>query len=231
MKSVVDAQLPPRLARHLVALGHDAVHVESLPGGESQPDADIAAYADAEGRVVVTKDADFRHSVTISATRCSNNANNSSLPMLPVATTSNCFGVFETVCESVVPDATLGRMLRQTAADSFESGEVRGGQAASKHSSIRRGTPTVLQSGPAPIPSRLATVSFLNLGDVQLWTLGWTLLPAIAHRFPSRLTPLHVGLRSRQLRTYAGDADPTSVAIDYGAIDIRPLLKQPVTDG
>ena len=68
MKFVVDAQLPPRLARHLVALGYDAVHVASLPGGVSQPDADIAAYADAEGRAVVTKDADFRHSHTVSKT-------------------------------------------------------------------------------------------------------------------------------------------------------------------
>lgn len=68
MKFVVDAQLPPRLAKHLVSLGHDAVHVASLPGGESQPDPDIAAYADAEGRVVVTKDADFRHSHAVAKT-------------------------------------------------------------------------------------------------------------------------------------------------------------------
>lgn len=47
---------------------HDAVHVASLPGGVSQPDPDIAAYADAEGRVVVTKDADFQHSHTVSKT-------------------------------------------------------------------------------------------------------------------------------------------------------------------
>ena len=65
MRFVVDAQLPPGLAKHLVSLGHDAVHVASLPGGESLPDPDIAAYADAEGRVVVTKDADFRHSHTV----------------------------------------------------------------------------------------------------------------------------------------------------------------------
>lgn len=68
MKFVVDAQLPPRLAQHLVSLGHDAVHVASLPGGESQPDPAIAEYADAEGGVVVTKDADFRHSHTVSKT-------------------------------------------------------------------------------------------------------------------------------------------------------------------
>ncbi len=66
MKFVVDAQLPPRLAKHLVSLGHDATHVASLPGGESQPDGDIAAYADHERRAVVTKDADFRHSHAVS---------------------------------------------------------------------------------------------------------------------------------------------------------------------
>lgn len=68
MRFVVDAQLPPRLAKHLVGMGHDAVHVAELPGGESQPDPDVAAYADAEDRVVVTKDADFRHSHTVAGT-------------------------------------------------------------------------------------------------------------------------------------------------------------------
>jgi predicted nuclease of predicted toxin-antitoxin system len=43
-------------------LGHDAVHVAELPGGLSQPDPEIAAFADAEERVVVTRDSDFRHS-------------------------------------------------------------------------------------------------------------------------------------------------------------------------
>jgi predicted nuclease of predicted toxin-antitoxin system len=68
VRFVVDAQLPPRLARHLGGLGHDAVHVAELPGGVSQPDPEIAAFADAEDRVVVTRDADFRHSHTVSGT-------------------------------------------------------------------------------------------------------------------------------------------------------------------
>ncbi|MCV7052056.1 DUF5615 family PIN-like protein [Mycobacterium heidelbergense] len=31
MKFIVDAQLPDALVRHLVALGHDAVHVKQRP--------------------------------------------------------------------------------------------------------------------------------------------------------------------------------------------------------
>lgn len=68
MKFVVDAQLPPRIAHYLVELGHDAVHVASLRRGPSQPDRDIAEHADTEDRVVVTKDADFRHSHTVAGT-------------------------------------------------------------------------------------------------------------------------------------------------------------------
>lgn len=60
MKFLVDAQLPVRLARHLNAAGHDARHTSELPGGNTSTDAEIAAAADAEDRVVVTKDRDFR---------------------------------------------------------------------------------------------------------------------------------------------------------------------------
>lgn len=60
MKFVVDAQLPARLASFLVAAGHDAVHTTHLPDGNRTTDAAIAEFADREGRVVVTKDRDFR---------------------------------------------------------------------------------------------------------------------------------------------------------------------------
>ena len=60
MKFLVDAQLPARLARALDDLGHDATHTSELPDGNRTTDATIAARADAEGRVVVTKDRDFR---------------------------------------------------------------------------------------------------------------------------------------------------------------------------
>ena len=62
MKFLVDAQLPVRLAVFLADRGHDAVHVSSLLNGNRTTDAAIAAIADSEGRVVVSKDSDFRHS-------------------------------------------------------------------------------------------------------------------------------------------------------------------------
>ena len=60
MRFLVDAQLPIRLARQLAAAGHDAVHSSELPKGNRTSDAEMAALADAEDRVVVTKDGDFR---------------------------------------------------------------------------------------------------------------------------------------------------------------------------
>lgn len=62
MKFLVDAQLPERLARQLAAAGHDAVHTSALPNGNRSTDAQVAALADAEDRVIVSKDRDFRDS-------------------------------------------------------------------------------------------------------------------------------------------------------------------------
>ena len=59
MKLLLDAQLPRRLAHQLVATGHDAVHIFALPLGNRTPDDTITALATQEGRIVVTKDADF----------------------------------------------------------------------------------------------------------------------------------------------------------------------------
>lgn len=60
MKFLVDAQLPARLARSLNEAGHDALHTTELPDGNRTTDARIAELADDQGRVVVTKDRDFR---------------------------------------------------------------------------------------------------------------------------------------------------------------------------
>lgn len=57
---LIDQQLPARLAEHLRNRGHDARHVKQYPGGTTLSDPQIAAIADREGRVVVTKDDDFR---------------------------------------------------------------------------------------------------------------------------------------------------------------------------
>lgn len=62
MRFLVDAQLPARLARFLAAEGYDSVRTTGLPAGNRTTDEEIAALADEEGRVVITKDSDFRDS-------------------------------------------------------------------------------------------------------------------------------------------------------------------------
>jgi predicted nuclease of predicted toxin-antitoxin system len=62
VRFLVDAQLPARLARFLTAAGHDSVHTSELPDGNRTTDSAICGVADAEDRVVVTKDRDFRNS-------------------------------------------------------------------------------------------------------------------------------------------------------------------------
>jgi len=60
VKFLVDAQLPARLARFLISAGHDALHTTELPDGSRTTDGQLVELADGEGRVVVTKDWDFR---------------------------------------------------------------------------------------------------------------------------------------------------------------------------
>jgi predicted nuclease of predicted toxin-antitoxin system len=60
VRFLIDAQLPARLAEFLNRAGHDAVHTIGLPDGNRSTDSQIAQRADIDGRVVVTKDQDFR---------------------------------------------------------------------------------------------------------------------------------------------------------------------------
>jgi predicted nuclease of predicted toxin-antitoxin system len=62
VKFLVDAQLPRRIAHWLRESGHDALHTLDLPEGNRTSDTTIAEIATREGRVVVTKDADFVNS-------------------------------------------------------------------------------------------------------------------------------------------------------------------------
>jgi len=55
---LVDAQLPPELARRLSRLGYDADHVNRIGLGAAG-DVAIWAYAIANATVLVTKDDDF----------------------------------------------------------------------------------------------------------------------------------------------------------------------------
>ena len=65
---LVDAQLPPALARKLTALGHKAIHVLDVDLLKAS-DSKIWDYALADGAVIITKDEDFaiRASVSKSA--------------------------------------------------------------------------------------------------------------------------------------------------------------------
>jgi predicted nuclease of predicted toxin-antitoxin system len=45
MRFIVDAQLPQLLATRLTALGHDAVHVKTLPQAGATSDASISQFA------------------------------------------------------------------------------------------------------------------------------------------------------------------------------------------
>ncbi len=58
MRFIVDAQLPPALARWLVEAGHNARHVEEVGLREAE-DIPIWRYALDNNAVVITKDEDF----------------------------------------------------------------------------------------------------------------------------------------------------------------------------
>ena len=59
MKFLVDAQLLRRFANWLNETGQDALHTLDLPRKNLTTDSEIIARAQQDGRIVVTKDADF----------------------------------------------------------------------------------------------------------------------------------------------------------------------------
>jgi predicted nuclease of predicted toxin-antitoxin system len=58
MRFLIDAQLPPAMARWLASIGHDANHVQDC-GLAHEGDSVIWTYALKTGAVIVTKDEDF----------------------------------------------------------------------------------------------------------------------------------------------------------------------------
>ncbi len=65
MKFLVDAQLPRRFANWLNEAGHDALHTLDLPKKNSTPDSQLIVRAMQEGRIVISKDADFVQSFLV----------------------------------------------------------------------------------------------------------------------------------------------------------------------
>lgn len=66
MRLLIDAQLPPRLARRLCELGHEAVHVSEI-GLAAVADKVVWDAAAEREAVLVTKDQDFAVARAISA--------------------------------------------------------------------------------------------------------------------------------------------------------------------
>jgi len=68
MKVLCDVHLPYRLVNQLRTRGVDATHVNRILDGSETKDAAVAAFADANGMVLITKDSDFRDSHFLSGT-------------------------------------------------------------------------------------------------------------------------------------------------------------------
>jgi predicted nuclease of predicted toxin-antitoxin system len=64
VRFLVDAQLPPALARLIAERGHIAEHVTDIGPGDA-PDRDLWRYALARQAVIVTKDEDFADMVAM----------------------------------------------------------------------------------------------------------------------------------------------------------------------
>jgi predicted nuclease of predicted toxin-antitoxin system len=68
MKVLCDVHLPYRLVNRLRQRGVDATHVNRILDGSGTKDADVAAFADANDMVLITKDSDFRDSHFLAGT-------------------------------------------------------------------------------------------------------------------------------------------------------------------
>ena len=67
MKFLIDAQLPPALARLIISLGHEALHVEEA-GILLSTDQAIWNYAVANTQTIITKDEDFKNMLLLAST-------------------------------------------------------------------------------------------------------------------------------------------------------------------
>lgn len=68
MRVLCDVHLPYRLVNLLRERGVDATHVNRILDGSETKDAAVAAFADANGMILITKDSDFRDSHFLSGT-------------------------------------------------------------------------------------------------------------------------------------------------------------------
>jgi predicted nuclease of predicted toxin-antitoxin system len=105
VRFIVDAQLPPALARLLVRFGHDAIHVSDA-GLLTASDRDIWNYASRLAAALITKDEDF---VTMRA------FNASGPPIIWVrlgnATNRTLLAYFTSTLSAIVESITRGETI------------------------------------------------------------------------------------------------------------------------
>jgi predicted nuclease of predicted toxin-antitoxin system len=68
MKVLCDVHMPYRLGNQYRQRGVDTTHVNRILDGSETKDAAVAAFADANGMVLITKDSDFRDSHFLTGT-------------------------------------------------------------------------------------------------------------------------------------------------------------------
>lgn len=66
MKFLVDAQLPRRISIWLNEAGHNSLHTLDLPKQNRTSDSEVIERAMHDGRIVISKDADFVQSFLLS---------------------------------------------------------------------------------------------------------------------------------------------------------------------
>jgi predicted nuclease of predicted toxin-antitoxin system len=68
MQVLCDVHMPYRLVNQLRERGVDATHVNRILDGSETKDSAVAAFADANGMVLISKDSDFRDSHFVNGT-------------------------------------------------------------------------------------------------------------------------------------------------------------------
>ena len=113
MKFLVDAQLPRRIANWLNEAGHDTLHTLDLPLKNLTPDNEVISHAKQDGRIVMSKDADFVQSFLITGEPSlllisTGNINNTELEKILHA---NLFGIEATFASSRFVEVTRDALV------------------------------------------------------------------------------------------------------------------------
>lgn len=68
MRFLCDVHISYKLARHLISLGFESVHVNEILDKSETKDSDLSKYVDQNDYVLISKDSDFRDSFFVKQT-------------------------------------------------------------------------------------------------------------------------------------------------------------------